>query len=895
MSFTTEFADQEGEEVLKRFEVDPQKGLSASAAAERLEEHGPNQLREAHQRSAWRIILDQISSVVIIILVAAMALAIAAGQWPESIALAAVILINAGIGFASEWNARQSMQALRNMGAGGSNVRRDGGEREIPNEELVPGDIVLLSRGDLIPADLRVLEAESLQVNEAALTGESVPVGKTAGKADPDAPLAEQKGLLFKGTSVTEGRAVAVVVATGVDTELGNISRLAGEAGDSEAPLQKRLDRLGGRLGWVALGSGVAVAAAGLLVGRPVREMLETGIALGVAAVPEGLPIVATIALARGMWVMARRNALIRRLTAVETLGATRVIFTDKTGTLTENDMVLRSLVTSSGRMEIPAEGEPPGTDDPAVRRAIEIGVLCNNATLDEDASGEDAQGDPTEVALLDAGVRYGMEREELLENNPERREVAFDPDVRMMATYHEVGDGVEIAVKGAPGAVLDRCTSILEGGEDQREFTDEDREKWRDRCDELAADGLRVLALADRHVESADAEPYESLRLVGLVGLLDPPREDVREAIDACERAGIRVVMVTGDQPLTANAIARKAGLGEPEVDLVVMHGSDLKDPDELDDEARRRIYETDVFARVSPEQKLNLIQLYQDRGETVAMTGDGVNDAPALKKADIGIAMGKRGTDAARQVADMVLRDDSFASIVAAVRQGRVIFSNIRQAVIFMLCTNAAEVLAVAVTAVSGAPLPLLPLQILFLNVLTDVFPALALGVNKGNSAVMQRPPRDPGESVLTWRQWRDVAGWSVLIAACVLGSLAVGLLVFRASEATAVTMSFLTLGFAKLWFVFNLRDRASGFFSNDIVRNPWIWVATGLCIGLLLMAVHVPGLSDVLRTVPLNLAQWSVVLGISLIPLVVGQTIRGIQAIAGSGNSAPTPPKS
>ena len=864
------------EEVLSRLETSQDKGLDESQARQRLDQYGLNRLREAHHRPMWHVLVYQFRGVVVLILAAAMALALASGQWPEAMALAAVILINAGIGFASEWNAMKSMAALHKMGEGGTTVRREGREREVPNEELAPGDIVLVGGGGLVPADLRVLEAKSLLVGEAALTGESVPVSKTPRAVAADAPLAERGGMLFKGTVVTEGTATAVVVATGMETELGNISKLAEDEDKMTAPLQKRLDRLGGRLGWVALGSGVAVTAAGLLVGRPVRQMIETGIALGVAAVPEGLPIVTTIALARGMWVMARRNALIRRLNAVETLGATRVIFTDKTGTLTENRMEVQHLVTAAGTLDV---SNKEIADESLARRLVEIGVLCNNATLNG-SDNEDVGGDPTEVALLKVGARCDLRREQALEKKPELREVAFDPDVMMMATYHKADGGVEVAVKGAPGAVLKCCAKIAGADGETRDLTDKDIKQWQARCDELAGDGLRLLAFADKRVDSENADPYEALRFVGIAGLFDPPREGVREAIDECEEAGIRVVMVTGDQPRTAAAIARKAGLGHPGQELVAMHGSDLRDPDELDDEALARILETDVFARVSPEQKLNLIEIYQKQGGTVAMTGDGVNDAPALKKADIGIAMGKRGTDAARQVADMVLRDDAFSSIVAAVRQGRVIFSNIRKAVVFMLCTNAAEVLAVATTAVSGAPLALLPFQILFLNVVTDVFPALALGANKGNPAVMRRPPRDPGEAVLTAKQWKAIAGWSVLIAACMLGALATGLLVLQVPQRTAVAMSFLTLGFSKLWFVFNLRDAGSSFLDNDIVRNPWIWAAIALCAGLLLAAVYLPDLSDVLTLTHPGAQGWLVVLGLSLVPFAVGQVIRGFQ---------------
>jgi P-type Ca2+ transporter type 2C len=870
------FSASTAEDVLKELGVDPGKGLSAKEAEARLAEHGPNELHASQRRPMWRVLFDQFRSVVILILAGAMALAFGTGQWPEGIAVAAVILVNAGIGFASEWNAMKSMEALRKMSAGKATVRRDGSESEVPNEDLVPGDVVILQRGQLVPADLRVFEANSLQVGEAALTGESVPVNKKPDPVAEDAPLAEQTGMLFKGTSVTDGTGTAIVVATGMDTELGNISRMAQEAESMVAPLQKRLDRLGGRLGWVALGSGVAVAAAGLLAGKPLRQMLETGIALGVAAVPEGLPIVTTIALARGMWVMARRNALIRHLTAVETLGATRVIFTDKTGTLTENRMEVRHIVTPAGTIDVSEEDTP---DDPLARRLVEIGVLCNNANLSE-TDNEDIGGDPTEVALLKMGARWEMRRDEAVGEKPERREVAFDPDVMMMATYHEADGGFEVAVKGAPGTVLECCTRIADAEGESRDLTAEDRGKWQERCDELAGDGLRLLAFADKKVEREDAEPYEGLRFVGIAGLLDPPRKDVREAIDDCKAAGIRIVMVTGDQPRTAEAIARKVGLGHPDRDLVVMHGSDLRDPDDLDDEAREKIHETDVFARVSPEQKLNLIQIYQDRGESVAMTGDGVNDAPALKKADIGIAMGKRGTDAARQVSDMILRDDAFSSIVAAVRQGRVIFSNIRKAVIFMLCTNAAEVLAVAATAITGTPLPLLPLQILFLNVVTDVFPALALGVTQGGNAVMRRPPRAPGEAVLTAKQWKTIGGWSFLIAACVLGALATGILVFELPQRTAVTMSFLTLALSKLWFVFNLRDPGSGFLKNDITRNPWIWAALALCAVLLMAAVYAPGLSEVLKLTHPGTNGWLAILGFSLVPFVVGQIMIAVR---------------
>jgi len=901
------------DEVLSELEVNPSEGLTRSEVEKRREQFGPNRLREARRRSPWRILFDQFTSVVLLVLLAAAVLAFAVGELAQGIAVLAVVLVNGLIGFTTEWRAVRSMEALRQMGQRSVRVRRDGKEQEIGVDELVPGDVVFQEGGDVAPADLRLIEANNLRVDEAALTGESVAVIKRTEPAGPDAPLADRQGMIFRGTTVTEGSAEGVVVATGMSTELGHIAEMAEEAEEEATPLQHRLNQLGSRLAWIVLAVAAVVAGAGLLAGRETKLMIETAIALGIAAVPEGLPIVATIALARGMWLMARRQVLINRLTAVETLGATRVIFVDKTGTLTKNRMTLRRVVTPAGDHQLhigeeqdaahegehnTAEGERArsekaggtagsgdGGDSPLLRRAVEIGVLCSNASVtDEDRDGvpEEEQGDPTEVALLQAGLAFGLQRSELLEQKPEVREVAFDPDVMMMATFHESEGGFEVAVKGAPQAVLDACTSLAEAGQDdggsggggRREMSDDDRRQWNDRAEELADRGLRVLAVADKRVDDAEAEPYDSLRLVGLVGLYDPPGEGVKESIEACQRAGVRIVMVTGDQPATARAIGGQVGLAE--ADAPAVHGRDMADPRELAPGDREDVLQSPIFARVSPEQKLQLMRLYQEEGEIVAMTGDGINDAPALKKADIGVAMGRRGTDAARQAADMVLKDDALSSIVAAIEQGRVIFGNIRKSVMFMLCTNVAEILAVAVATLVGLPLPLRPLQILFLNVVTDVFPALALGVGKGDPRVMDRPPRSPEESLLTRFHWLAIGGWSALIAACVLGALSVADFALGFDEKTAVTVSFLTLAFAKLWFVLNLRDPGTRPWDNDVVRNGWIWGATALCIGLLLAAVYLPGLSTLLATRPPGLDGWLCLLGMSLIPLVVGQVV-------------------
>ena len=890
------------EDLLSELLVDPAEGLSRPEVRKRRKRFGPNRLREARRRTPWRILLDQFKSVVLIVLLVAAGLAFAVGELPEAVAVLAVVVVNGLIGFTTEWRAVRSMEALRQMGTRRVRVRREGHEREVAIDGLVPGDVIFQEGGDVAPADLRLIEANNLRVDEAALTGESVAVVKRTEPADPDAPLAERQSMIFRGTTVNEGSAEGVVVATGMETELGRVAAMAEEAEKQATPLQHRLDQLGSRLAWAVLGVSAVVAVAGLLSGRPMLLMIETAIALGIAAVPEGLPIVATIALARGMWLMARRQALINRLTAVETLGATRVIFTDKTGTLTENRMTLRRVLTLAGdhTLDVGRGGDNYATggngdgsgrhgenfDDPLLRRAVEIGVLCSNASLtdlDRDGQPEEEQGDPTEVALLRAGLAFGLKREALLNEKPETREVAFDPDVMMMATFHEADGGFEVAVKGAPQAVLAACTSLAEGDHDKgndggnrsdRELRDEDRQRWIDRAEELADEGLRVLAVADKRADDPEAQPYESLRFVGLLGLYDPPGEGVKESIAACQRAGVRVVMVTGDQPATARAIGRQVGLADD--DSPAVHGADMAEPGDLSADQREEVLEAPIFARVSPRQKLQLMEIFQDHGEVVAMTGDGINDAPALKKADIGVAMGRRGTDAARQAADMVLKDDALHSIVAAIEQGRVIFANIRKSVMFMLCTNVAEILAVAAATLIGLPLPLRPLQILFLNVVTDVFPALALGVGKGDPRIMDRPPRSPKESLLTRGHWAAIGGWSVLVAACVLGALSVATFALGFDTAAAVTVSFLTLGFAKLWFVLNLRDPDTRPWDNDVVRNGWVWGATGLCTGVLLAAVYAPGLSTLLSTRPPGRDAWLCLLGMSLVPLVVGQAV-------------------
>ncbi|MFW5735364.1 MAG: cation-translocating P-type ATPase, partial [Oceanidesulfovibrio sp.] len=752
---------------------------------------------------------------------------------------------------------------------------------------IVPGDLVTLESGDLVAADMRLVEVNRLQVNESALTGESMPVHKSLDPVDEDAPLAERHGMLYKGTGLTLGSGKAIVVGTGMNTEIGRISELAEEAESEEPPLEKRLDRLGNRLFWIVIVVAAVVAGVGVVSGMDPLLIVETAIALAVAAIPEGLPIVATIALARGMYRMAQRNALINRLSAVETLGTVTVLFSDKTGTLTENKMHLTTLsvlghddiqdvTTGKGGEFEPESGEL----EDAVRSALRVGVLCANASLGD---GEDtATGDPMEIALLEAGKASGMTRPELLETMPEQKESAFDPELKMMATYHTRPDAENllVAVKGAPEAVLEKAVSVL-GPDGTRELTEEDREAWKQRNTDIAAQGLRVLALASHPVDSTQADPYKNMTLIALAGLMDPPREDVRDAVNELQEDGIDIIMVTGDQPETARNVAIQLGLvpqdAGPEY---LVTSKDLKPPDEMNQEERERMLKAEIFTRVSPKQKLDLVGVYQKRGKITAMTGDGVNDAPALRKADIGIAMGRRGTQVAKEAADVVLKDDALSTIAMAVKQGRIIFENIRKFIVYLLSGNIGGITIVACAILAQAPLPLLPLQILYLNMIHDIFPALALGMGESGDPSIIKKPRGSNEPILRRDHWIEVFIYGLLIAAAVLLAFFVGLRTMNLDDKTAATVAFLTLAFARTWHTFNMRDTDSSFFRNGVTTNPYIWGAIVIVLAMLSAAIYLPGLSTALRTVVPTAAQWQLILGCSLIPFVVVQGYKIIK---------------
>ena len=855
--------------------VDPSVGLSEAEVERRYQLFGRNLLATHKPVSDIALLARQFASPVVALLAAAMALSLSFGEWQQATAIAVVLLINAAIGYGTEHRAVRSMEALRALGGRSARVRRTGQCEVVSADALVPGDVVLLEAGDVVPADLRCISSAALGVDESALTGESLPVGKNV-EPDPDsATIHERAAMLFKGTHVVRGSGEGIVVGTGLATELGRITQLVEETDEGNSPLQDQLARLSRQLIWLTLVLATVVAVAGLLNGRPPLLMVETAIALAVAAIPEGLPIVATLALARGMLRMARRNALVEKLSAVETLGSTTVVLTDKTGTLTENRMTVERVVTPSGSFTLDYQdravlsgGVPVNASaDAELERALLVGVLCGNA--DYDVETDTGSGDPMEVALLRAGALAGLARSEQLNLLPEVIEYPFDPATKWMATVHRDCDGYFAAIKGAPEEVLaltDR-TGVAADPLDDR-----GRAEWLDVAQKLAADGLRVLALAVQPCADPQRPICGELVFTGLVALQDPARADIAGAVASLHRAGIDVVMATGDHPGTALAIACDVGIAG--TDAVATTGAQLTGLKDAADPVRDEIARRRVFARVSPEQKLDLIDLFQRQGEVVAMIGDGVNDAPALTKSDIGVAMGKRGTDVAREAADIVLLDDRFTTIVTAAREGRVIFDNIRRFSMYLLSCNIAEVLVVGLAVVAGLPLPLLPLQILFLNLVTDVFPAFALATGEGEGDVLHRRPRQRGEPIIPSRLWRIMTGYGLAIAASTLLAIVAATYWLGLDTAAATTVSFLTIALAQLWHVFNMRGRGTGVLRNVVTRNPFVWYALGLCLGLIALAVTVPALATALEIETVGVAGWALAVGCSLLPLAVGQ---------------------
>jgi P-type Ca2+ transporter type 2C len=857
------------------------EGLSEREAEERLARYGPNDLPVAPPPSLWSILAAQLRSVVVALLAVATLVAWLAGERLDAAAILVVLVLNTALGFAMELKARRAMDALRRLEVPRALVRREGRVLEIDARRLVPGDVIELEAGRQVPADARLLSAAELRCVEATLTGESLPVHKRADAVLPeDTPLADRVNLVYRSTAVAAGAGRAVVFATGAATEVGRIGRLTSDVQAERTPLEKRLDALGRRLVVVSLAVAALVGLIGLLRGGSLALVAETAIALGIAAVPEGLPAVSTIALAIGVARMARRRVLVRRLPQVETLGSTTVVCTDKTGTLTAGVMTASVFVADGEEIAVSGAGyDPKGgfsaggvplapAEHPVLLEALRIGALCNRAEVLEKDGRWEAVGDPTEAALLVAARKAGLDRRRLKEEWPEQAEIPFSSERAWMATFHAAGGGTVAFVKGAPGRIVERSTAAAERG-GERPLDDAGRAALLERNRELAARGLRVLALA-RGAARPGEEP-QRLTLVGLVGMEDPVAAGVLETIAAFARARIRTVMITGDQKLTAVAVAGRLGILPPGGE--VLEGRELArlDPGSLTD----RLRHVAAFCRVSPEDKLRIVSSLQAAGEVVAMLGDGVNDAPALRKADLGVAMGGRGTDVAKEAAAVVLQDDRFPTLAAAVEEGRVIFDNIRKFVFYLFSCNLAEVLVLLAAGLVGLPQPLFPLQILWLNLVTDTLPALSLAAEPAEAGVMDRPPRDPREAILSRAFLGSITSYGALIAAVTLAGFVA---VLRSgSPDGAVTVAFVTLGLAQGFHLGNARSVAAVLRPQRVLANPWALAALGAVTLLQVGAVGFTPLARLLGLVPLSGGEWAMAFALSLLPAILGQAVR------------------
>jgi Ca2+-transporting ATPase len=848
-------------DALKLLTVDPEVGLSTEEARRRLARVGPNTVGDHSDTPLWRLALAQFRSLVVLLLLAASVIAASLGQHVEALAILAALLLNAGIGFVTEWRARISLAKLRALAVPHALVRREGHLVRIRAAEVVPGDLLILEAGGHVPADARLVRGSRLRTAEAALTGESVPVDKDVdGGLAPETLLADRRTMVYLGTTVVAGSGLAVATATGLATELGRIGQLVALAGERATPLERQVEELGRRLIGFALGTCGVVGLAGILHGQPVGLMLETALTLAIAAIPEGLPAVTTVALAAGLWRLARSGALVRRLPAVETLGSTTVICADKTGTMTENRMTVSRLHVAQETIALVPR--MPGAVPEFVRgdvvldplaetqlaRLLTIGALVNDASVTRGSDGLAFQGDPTEVALLAAALDAGLDPMALARRWPRRGEIPFDPAVRLMATYHETDDGRLLCVKGAPAAVLEASIQY-----DTRAglmaLTDETRAALLEANRTLARNGLRVLAIAWRPGGWPEDDAVEGLTLLGFVGLEDPVRTGVREAISSCATAGIRTIMLTGDQRLTAEAVGRQLGLA-PE----------------------------SIRSRVSPQDKLDLIAALQAEGEIVAMTGDGVNDAPALARADIGVAMGRHGTDIAREAADIVLTDDNFATIARAVQEGRVIYANLRKVIHFLFTCNLSEILAIFVAILLGFPAPLLPLQILWVNLVTDILPAMALIRDPAEPDVMRRPPRGRQDALVTWRLGRRMLAEGALLSAGVLGAY-LWAVWQEGPGPRATTIAFVALVLIHPLQAMNCRSERVGWWR--LPPNGLSWAALAALWAVQWAAVAWTPLARLLGTVSLSAGDWMLVTLSITCPVLLLETLKAAQA--------------
>ncbi len=893
--------------VISKMEVSREDGLSNAEVENRLNTYGKNELQEAPPISIWVKIYEQFANFVVILLLVAAVISAVVGDWVEAAAIMTIVVLNAGLGVIQESRAEEALAALKKMASPDANVLREGHRQAVPAREVVPGDIVFLEAGNFVPADVRMLETVNLRIEEAALTGESVAVTKNAQlELEVDAALGDRKTMAYTGTVVSYGRGVGVVTNTGMSTEIGQIATMLQDVEEGDTPLQKRLDSFGRTLGWVTLVISGLIFVQGMLTGTPALDMFIIAVSLAIAAVPEGLPAVVTITLALGMQEMIARNALVRKLSSVETLGSATIICSDKTGTLTQNEMTVTNVAVDGEFLVITGtgynlEGEFLHDGDvvdlaaeyPGIRTALWIGALNNDAILetDYDENGKKTirmVGDPTEGSLLVAAAKGGALPAPLSQAYPRIEEIPFDSERKRMVTVHAIKQPEEndvspfldqklqawyvVAQKGAPDIVLERCTHYQSRDDVAVPLDDEQRRRILAANDRMTSQALRVLGVAYRVLKDLEYHQNGNLNenieqeliFVGLLGMIDPARPEVLPALQTAREAGIRTAMITGDYPNTAKAIAQEIGLLQEGHQVLTGKELDVLSEEEL----KKAVKTTDVFARVSPEHKVRIVDAFRSNNEVVAMTGDGGNDAPSIKKADIGIAMGITGTDVAKETADMVLTDDNYASIVSAVEQGRVIYSNIRKFVYFLLSCNIAEIATIFLATMLGWKSPLSAIQLLWLNLVTDGAPALALGLEKGDPDLMEQPPRDPDEPILNRFMLTGISIQTVAITAVTLGAYRIGLTHY---PEMASTMAFVTLSFSELVRAFTARSERVpilkiGLFKNKVMN--WAIISS---LVLLLGVVYVPFLQGIFDTVPLGWTQWEIIL-----PLLLGPSI-------------------
>ncbi|MBN2547520.1 MAG: cation-translocating P-type ATPase [Anaerolineales bacterium] len=915
------------EDILSELRTMSERGLSSEEAARRLQEYGLNQLTEAPPPTFLQMLWEQLNNFVVIMLIIAAVISAVLGDVVEAAAILAIVVLNATLGIIQERRAEQALAALRKLAAPEAHVIRDGSRITIPSRELVPGDLVLLEAGNYIPADVRLLEAVNLRVEEAALTGESVPVQKDATiRLEADVPIGDRRNTAFMGTLVSYGRGRGVVVDTGMLTQIGMIAKMLQSVEQEPTPLQRRLDQLGKMLGWACLVICAVVFAVGWLRGYNPLEMFIVAVSLAIAAVPEGLPAVVTISLALGMREMIKRHALIRRLSSVETLGSATVICSDKTGTLTQNEMTATRMwvdgkfihITGTGytpQGEFRRDGAPVNIADyPGMLTNLWVATLNNDAALEISGESELERtyrmvGDPTEGSMIVAAAKAGANFEDLNTAYPRTQEIPFDSARKRMITIHRIAkpraedispfydernrEWYVITAKGAPDLVLNLCSQYQRIDDHTAPLDEAQRKRVLEANDAMTQDALRVLGMAYRITpDLPDIEDVaaieEGLVFVGLIGMIDPPRPEVPPALETGRRAGIRTVMITGDYPNTARAIAESIGLISP--GHKVLTGSEMNSMD--DATLTSRVMDTDVFARVSPEHKMRIVEALRANGQVVAMTGDGVNDAPSIKRADIGVAMGITGTDVAKESADMVLTDDNYASIVSAVEQGRIIYDNIRKFVFFLLSSNVAEIMIIFLATLAGLPAPLTAIQLLWLNLLTDGAPALALAMEKGDPDIMKRKPRPASEPIVNKSMRLGIIVQTIAQTGATLTAFALGLLWhlkqgdalppganpilfllqydWRGVDAqTAETMAFITLSLCELFRAYTVRSERVSVFKLGVFSNRYMQYAVGLSIVLMLLVVSVPFLQPIFNTHFMTGQEWATVLGLALIP--------------------------